>query len=79
MQYRFFLNILLPLGLTAADARIQKKDSWFGSTTLIISNEKMNDIIKIVIIALRLFFYSKVPLTQLKMKQNNKKEDFLVC
>ena len=43
-------NVLAPLGITAAaseiDAGIKKKSS--GTTTLIISNEEMNDIIKIV-------------------------------
>ena len=42
---------LIPLGLTAAtsaiDAVIQKKVFGLGLTTLIISNEKMDDIIKI--------------------------------
>ena len=41
-------NILAPLGITAAtsaiDGAIQKKIHGFGATTLIISNEKMNDI-----------------------------------
>ena len=45
-------NILAPLGITAAasviDAGIQKKIYGFVTTTLIISNEKMNDIMKIV-------------------------------
>ena len=45
-------NILAPLGITAAasavDAGIQKKMHGSGTTTLIISNEEMNDIIKIV-------------------------------
>ena len=45
-------NILAPLGFTAAasaiDARIQKKIHDSATTTLIISNEEMNDIIKIV-------------------------------
>ena len=43
-------NILAPLGITAApsakDAGIQKKTH--RTTTLIISNEEMNDLIKIV-------------------------------
>ena len=43
-------NILAPLGITAAasaiDAEIQKKINVSGTTTLIISKEKMNDIIK---------------------------------
>ena len=44
--------ILAPLGLTAdasaIDAGIQKKMHDSGTTTLIISNEEMNDILKIV-------------------------------
>ena len=44
--------ILAPLGITAAasaiEAGIQKKIYGSGTTTLIISNEEMNDIIKIV-------------------------------
>ena len=45
-------NILVPLGITAAasaiDTGIQKKVHSSGTTTLIISNEEMNDIMKIV-------------------------------
>ena len=45
-------NVLIPLGLTAtasaADAVIQKKILASGTTTLIISNEEINDIMKIV-------------------------------
>ena len=45
-------NILAPLGLTAADsaigAGIQRKTHGSSSITSIISNEEMNDIIKIV-------------------------------
>ena len=45
-------NILAPLGITAAasaiDAGIQKKIHGSGTTTLIISNEEMNDLMKIV-------------------------------
>ena len=45
-------NVSIPLGLTAAasaaDAGIHKKILGSGNTTLIISNEEMNDIIKIV-------------------------------
>ena len=45
-------NVLNPLGITAAasaiDAGIQKKIHGSGTTTLIISNEEMNDIMKIV-------------------------------
>ena len=45
-------NVLAPLGITAAasaiDAGIQKKIHGSGTTTLIISNEEMNDIMKFV-------------------------------
>ena len=45
-------SVLIPLGLTAAasaaDAGIQKKILGSGTTILIISNEDMNDIMKIV-------------------------------
>ena len=45
-------SVLIPLGLTAAasatDSAIQKNIFGSGMTTLIISNEKMNDIMKIV-------------------------------
>ena len=45
-------SVLIPLGLTAAasaaDAGIHKKTLGSGTATLIISNEEMNDIIKIV-------------------------------
>ena len=44
--------MLIPLGLTAAasaaDAGIHKKILGSGNTTLIISNEEINDVIKIV-------------------------------
>ena len=45
-------NILAPLEITAAasaiDAEIQKEIHGSGTTTLIISNNEMNDIIKII-------------------------------
>ena len=46
-------NVLTPLGITAVasaiDTGIQKKKiHGSGNTTLIISNEEMNDIIKII-------------------------------
>ena len=45
-------NVLVPLGLTAAstaDARIHKKILGSGhNTTLIISNDEMDDVLKIV-------------------------------
>ena len=48
----FAKNVLAPLGITAAasaiDAAIQIKIHGSGTKTLIISNEEMNDIIKII-------------------------------
>ena len=45
-------SVLIPLGLTAAasatDAAIHNKMFRSGNMTLIISNEEMNDIIKII-------------------------------
>ena len=45
-------SVLIPLGLTAtasaADAGIHKKILRSGNTALIISNEEMNDIMKII-------------------------------
>ena len=41
-------SVLIPLGLTAADAAIQKKIFGSGATVLIISNEEMEDIMKIL-------------------------------
>ena len=45
-------SVLIPLGLTAAasaaDAGIHKKILGSGNTTLIISNDEIEDIIKIV-------------------------------
>ena len=44
-------SVLIPLQLTlasATDPAIQKKNFGSGMTTMIFSNEKMNDIIKII-------------------------------
>ena len=73
-------NVLTPLGITAAasaiDAGIQKKIFCSGTTTLIILNEEMNDIMKLFKLLKILIFYWKESLKQLKTKQKNKKEDF---
>ena len=42
-------SVLIPLGLTATDVAIYKKMFGSGTTPLIISNEEMNDIMKILI------------------------------
>ena len=72
-------NILVPLELTAAmsaiDGAIQKKLHGSGTTTLVISNEEMNDIIKIF----QALEDSNIKNVQLKTKQKNKKGDFLAC
>ena len=72
-------NFLAPLGITAAasaiDAGIQKKIHGSGTTTLMISNEKMNDIMKNVQPLEDSNILLKGSLKQLKMKQKNKKED----
>ena len=76
-------NVLAPLGITAAvsatDAGIQKKIHGSGrplssaprTTTLIISNKEMNDIMKIVQ-ALKDSDSFQESLKQLKMKQKVK-------
>ena len=48
-------------------------------TKLIISNEEMNDFMKIVKSLEESGYWQKTLAKQLKMKQKNKKEYFLVC
>ena len=73
-------NILGLLEITAADsaidAGIQKKINDSGTTTLIISNEEMDDIMKIVQALEDSNILLKGIKKQSKMKQRNKKEDF---
>ena len=78
-------NILAPLGITAAvsaiDAGIQKKKKkknmvQESGTTTLISNEEMNDIMKIVQALEDSNVLLKGSLKQLKTKRKNKKEDF---
>ena len=65
-------NILASLGVTAAasaiDPGIQKKMHGSGTTTLIISNKEMNDIMKIVQTLEDPIFCWKESLKQLKIK-----------
>ena len=84
-------SVLIPLGLTAAslaaDAAIHEKMFGYGlpsnfaphNTTLIISTEEMNDIIKIIKSLEKSGLLTKVVAKQLKIKQKKKKEDFLEC
>ena len=73
-------NILAPLVITAAasaiDTGIQKKIHGSGTTTLIISNEEMNDIMKIVQTLEDSNILLKGVTKTLKMKQKNKNEVF---
>ena len=72
-------NALAPLGITSAasaiDAAIQKKINGSGTTTLIISNEEMNDIMKIVQALADFNILLKGVTKTIKTKQKNKKED----
>ena len=73
---------LIPSGLTGAasapDAGIHKKlGSW--ATTLILSDDEMEDIVKIVKSLEDSALIFKGLVRQFKMKLKNKKEDFLVC
>ena len=67
------IDILDILAASATHAGIQKKIHGPGTTTLIIPNEEMNDIMKI---ANNEIFRWKKLLKRLKMKEKNKKVDF---
>ena len=73
-------NILAPLGITAAasaiDVGIQKKIHGSGTTSLIISNEKMNDITKIVQALEDSNILLKGVTKTIKNKTKEQKEDF---
>ena len=73
-------SLLIPLGLTAAasvaDAGIHKEILGSGNTTLIISNEEMNDVIKIVQALEGCNILLKGVTETVKMKQKNKKVGF---
>ena len=74
-------SVLIPLRLTAAasatDAAIHKKMFGSGFTTLIISNEEMNDFMKTVKSLEESQLLIKDVSETIKMKQKNKKEGFL--
>ena len=76
-------KVLAPLGLTAPmsaiDVGIQKKIHGSGTTTLIISNEEMNDIIKIVQALEDSNIILKGVTKTIKNETENKKEDSLIC
>ena len=74
---------MLLLGLTAAasatDEVIQKKLFGSGTTSLIISKEEMEDIMKSVKFLEEPDLLIKKSVKQLKMKQSNKKANFPQC
>ena len=76
-------SLLIPLGLTvaesAADAGIRKKVLESGVATLIISNEDMDDIMKIVKSLEKSSLLIKGVSDTLKIKKKNKGVDFLAC
>ena len=70
-------SILIPLGLTAAaatDAAIHIKMFGSSTKTLIISNEEINDIMKIVKSLGESVLFIKGVRKQFKMKQKSKKD-----
>ena len=76
-------SVLIPLGLTAAasavDAGIHKKILGSRNTALIISNEDMEDLIKIVKSLEDSGLLLKGVTESVQNEVNNKKEDFLEC
>ena len=73
-------SVLVPIGLSAgmsaADAAIQNKIYGWGTATLIISNEEMEDIMKVVKLPGESGLIIKEMNEKLKMKQKNKKLGF---
>ena len=76
-------SVLILLGLTAvasaADAGIHKNIVGSGTATLIISNDEMEDIMKIVKSLEDSGLLLKGVSEKFQMKQKNKKEHFLMC
>ena len=77
------ISVLIPLGITAAastaDAEIHNKILDSGTTTLTISNEEMEDIMKIIKSIEDSGISLKGVTETIRNKNKNKKEDFLVC
>ena len=74
-------SVLIPLGLTATasatDEVIQKKIFWSGMTTFIISNEEMNEIIKIVKSFRESALLKKSVSEAIKNKAKRQRDEFL--
>ena len=77
------LKVSITLGLTATasatDADIHKKMFRSGFTTLIISNEEVNDIMKIIKSLEESQLLIKATSEKINMKQKNEKENFSEC
>ena len=73
-------SVLIPLKLipvaSATNTAIHKKMFGCGTTTLIVCNEEMNDIIKVIKSLEESGLLLKSLAKQLKIKQKNKKEVF---
>ena len=74
-------SVLIPLRLTeaAADVGVHKNILGFGTTTLMISNFEMKDIMKIFKSLEDSGLLLKGVSETIQNKAKNKKEDFLVC
>ena len=76
-------SVSMPLGLTAAasakDEAIHKKMFGSSTTTLIISNEEMNDIMKIIKSLEQSGLLVKGVSETIKSEAKSKKEDFSEC
>ena len=74
-------NVLIPLGLitaaSATDAAIHKKMFGSGATTLIISNEEMNGIMKIIKSLKKSGLLRKGVSETIKIEAKEQKEGFL--
>ena len=74
-------SVLIPVGLTATvsatDKVIQKKIFWSGMTTFIISNEEMNEIIKIVKSFRESALLKKSVSEAIKNKAKRQRDEFL--
>ena len=73
------LRLIVAAAASATDAAIHKKMFGSGTITLIISNEEMKDIKKVVKSLEESCLLIKGTSEQLKMKQKNKNEDLSVC
>ena len=76
-------SVLILLGLTAVasarDAAIHKKIFGSGNTTLVISNEEMNDIMKIINSLEESGLLIKGVSQTIKNETKEKKADFSAC